>query len=82
VFLSCEFEKTLNVKYRELAKKLGEQVEVISTLGAPVISAVLAHTTLLHPVFSDKKAVCNLFGADEKKFQILLDFYNETEEKL
>ena len=82
VFLSCEFEKTLNVKYRELAKKLGDQVEVISTLGAPVISAVLAHTTLLHPVFSDKKAVCNLFGADEKKFQILLDFYNETEEKL
>ncbi len=83
VFLVCDFDKALNHQYKEFAITIMSlPFEKTVSFGVEELSALLAFVTKLHPIFTDKHAVCNLFEADEKKFQELLDLYNnETEEK-
>ncbi|MBE5732664.1 MAG: hypothetical protein E7353_06460 [Clostridiales bacterium] len=82
-FITTDFDKALNLNYKTFAKRIMElPSDKCDEFEVNELTAVFAFITKLHPIFIDKKAVCNLFEADEKKFDALLDLYNfKLEEK-
>ncbi|MBO5223929.1 MAG: hypothetical protein J6C23_05395 [Clostridia bacterium] len=83
VFLTCDFDKNLNAKYKSFIKRITEEdnVKLFSIADKASLSALLAHYTELHPVFSDVKSLARVFDTDEKRLQSMLDLFNKTEEK-
>lgn len=85
VFLTYDFDKMLNQKYKEFVKCImtdEETEKIFLATGKETLSALFAYVSKIHPVFNDVKSLSRVFDADEKKLKLLIAKYEKTEENL